>query len=59
VLLKKSRKSNYGCRKNILQGWFGHVKRMPGNRSPQRILERGPDGTRRKGGSKKNGGWME
>jgi hypothetical protein len=28
---------------------FGHVKRMPGNRLPLKILEWEPEGTRRKG----------
>jgi hypothetical protein len=40
--------------KNILEvikekrlRWFGHVKRMPGNRLPLKILERWIDGVRR------------
>jgi hypothetical protein len=28
--------------------WFGHVKVMPGNRLPPRIVEWEPEGTRRK-----------
>jgi hypothetical protein len=29
--------------------WFGHVKRMPGNRLPLKILEWEPEGTPRRG----------
>jgi hypothetical protein len=28
--------------------WFGHVKRMPGNRLPLNILDWEPEGTRRR-----------
>jgi hypothetical protein len=42
--------------KNILEvteekrlRWFGHVKRLPGNRLPQKVLEWEAEGTRRMG----------
>jgi hypothetical protein len=42
--------------KNILEvteekriRWFGHAKRMPGNRLPRKILEWEPERTRRRG----------
>jgi hypothetical protein len=51
-------------RKNILEvveekrlRWFGHVKRMPGNRLPLKILEWEPEGTRRRGRSKER--WID
>jgi hypothetical protein len=51
-------------RKNILEvteekrlRWFGHVKRMPGNRLPLKALEWEPDGTRRRGRPKER--WID
>jgi hypothetical protein len=51
-------------RKNILKvieekrlRWFGHVKRMPGNRLPLKILEWEPKGTRRRGRPKER--WID
>jgi hypothetical protein len=50
--------------KNILEvteekrlRWFGHVKRMPGNRLPLKILEWEPEGTRRRGRHKER--WLD
>jgi hypothetical protein len=50
--------------KNILEvieekrlRWFGHVKRMPGNRLPRKILEWERDGTLRKGRRKEK--WID
>jgi hypothetical protein len=52
------------ARKNILKvneekrlRWFGHVKRMLGNKLPRKILEWGPEGTRRRGRPK--GRWID
>jgi hypothetical protein len=42
-------------RKNIR--WFGHVKRMPGNRLPLKVLEWEPEGTRRRGRPKER--WID
>jgi uncharacterized protein (DUF486 family) len=39
----------------FLTSWFGHVKRMPGNRLPLKILEWEPEGTRRRGRPKESG----
>jgi hypothetical protein len=48
--------------KNILEAteekrlrWFGHVKRMPGNRLPLKIFEWEPEGKRRKGRPMRDG----
>jgi hypothetical protein len=50
--------------KNILEvieekrlRWFGHVKRMPGNRLLLKILEWEPEGTRRRGRPKER--WID
>jgi hypothetical protein len=37
--------------------WFGHVKRMPGNRLPLKVLEREPERTRRRGRPKER--WID
>jgi hypothetical protein len=51
-------------RKNILEvteekrlRWFGHVKRMPGNRLPLKVLEWEPERTRRRGRPKER--WVD
>jgi hypothetical protein len=51
-------------RKNILEvteekrlRWFGHVKRIPGNRLPLKILEWETQGTRRSGRPKER--WID
>jgi hypothetical protein len=50
--------------KNILEviegkrlRWFGHIKRMPGNRLPLKTLEWEPEGTRRRGRPKER--WID
>jgi hypothetical protein len=52
------------ARKNILEvieekrlRWFAHVKRMPGNRLPLKVLEWEPEETRRRGRPKKR--WID
>jgi hypothetical protein len=35
--------------------WFGHVKRMPGNRLPLKVLEWEPEGKRRREDPKRDG----
>jgi hypothetical protein len=37
--------------------WFGHVKRMSGNRLPLKVLEWEPEGTRRRGRPKER--WID
>jgi hypothetical protein len=37
--------------------WFRHIKRMPGNRLPLKILEWEPEGTRRRGRPKER--WID
>jgi hypothetical protein len=37
--------------------WFGHVKRMPGNILPLKVLEWEPEGTRRRGRPKER--WID
>jgi hypothetical protein len=37
--------------------WFGHVKRMPGNRLLRKIVEWEPEGTRRRGRPKER--WID
>jgi hypothetical protein len=37
--------------------WFGHVKRMPGNKLPLKMLEWEPEGTRRRGRPKER--WID
>jgi hypothetical protein len=51
-------------RKNILEvieekrlRWFGHVKRIPGNRLPLKVLEWEPEETRRRGRPKER--WID
>jgi hypothetical protein len=68
--IKKERVRNVSIRevmevrKNILGvieekrlRWFGHVKRMPGNRLPLKIFEWEPEGTRRRGRPKER--WID
>jgi hypothetical protein len=37
--------------------WFGHIKRMPGNGLPRKMLEWEPEGTRRRGRPKER--WID
>jgi hypothetical protein len=61
---KRHHWKDHGDGENILEvieekrlPWFGHVKRMPGNRLPVKILEWEPEETRRRGRPKER--WID
>jgi uncharacterized protein (DUF2252 family) len=55
--LMEVRKNILGVTEKKRLRWFGHVKRMPGNRLPLKILEWEPEGTQRRGRPKER--WMD
>jgi hypothetical protein len=56
-LSKKKHVSVLEAIEEIRLRWFGHVKKMSGNRLPRKILEWEPEGTRRRGRPKER--WID